>query len=217
MFDVIAPRYDLINRLLTFGLDARWRRRAIAMLDLSPSSAVLDIGCGTGDLTRALASLGHSSVGLDLSLGMLRAAHPGKAPLVQADAVALPIRTASAEAAISGFALRNFAELSSVLNELGRVLRPGARLSLLEVGQPHNPLLRLGHGIWFKRVVPKLGAALSDPAAYRYLPRSVAYLPSQIELERMLVDAGFGDVRLHLLSGGIAQCVTATRKETRAP
>jgi demethylmenaquinone methyltransferase/2-methoxy-6-polyprenyl-1,4-benzoquinol methylase len=217
MFDSIAPRYDLINLLLTFGLDARWRRRAIAMLQLSPGSVVLDIGCGTGDLARCLGHMGHRSMGFDLSLGMLRAAHPGKAPLTQADAVAMPVRRASADAAVSGFAVRNFADLPGVLNELGRVVRPGARLALLEVGQPHNPLLRMGHGIWFSHVAPRVGAVLSDPSAYRYLPRSVAYLPSLPQLEEMLQESGFVDVRHHLLSGGIAQCVTATRSSTGAP
>jgi demethylmenaquinone methyltransferase/2-methoxy-6-polyprenyl-1,4-benzoquinol methylase len=215
MFDSIAPRYDLVNFLMTFGLDAMWRRRTIEMLQLSPGSIVLDIGCGTGDLARSLRRKGHQPVGIDLSFGMLTAARAGGAPLVQADAAQLPIKSTAADAVVSGFAVRNFADLTSVMNELGRVLGPGGRLALLEVGDPQSRLLRFGHRVWFAHVVPRLGELLSDGAAYRYLPRSVAYLPSFPDLASLLYDAGFTDVRRHLMSGGIAQCVTATRSACR--
>ena len=211
MFDSIAPRYALVNRVMTFGLDSVWRSRTIALLGCPPGSTVLDIGCGTGDLARNLRRKGQLAVGLDLSLGMLASARSGGAPLVGADAAALPLRTASADAAVSGFAVRNFADLAGVLRELGRVLRPGGRLALLEVDEPKSRLLRLGHHVWFTYAVPRIGALLSNGAAYRYLPRSVAYLPSLPELVRLLHDAGFTDVSYEPLSGGIAQCVTATR------
>lgn len=172
---------------------------------------MLDVGCGTGDLARSLRRRGQLAVGIDLSLGMLAAARPGGAPLIQADAAALPFRTGATDAAVSGFALRNFADLAGVLKELGRVVRPGGRLALLEVGEPRHRLVRLGHRVWFAHVVPVLGALLSDGAAYRYLPRSVAYLPSFDELAAMLDDAGFTDVGHTALSDGIAQCITATR------
>ena len=217
MFDSIAPRYDLVNRLMTFGLDSSWRRRTIALLQVSADSVVLDVGCGTGDFARELRRAGRRSLGVDLSFGMLAAARSGGAPLVQADAAALPLRSGTADGVVSGFAVRNFADLAGVLDELSRVLRPGGRLALLEVGEPPSRLVRLGHRIWFTQGVPRLGALLSDGAAYRYLPRSVAYLPSFPEFVRLLEDAGFEDVQHHLLSGGIAQCVTAARSADPAP
>lgn len=211
MFDSIAPRYDLVNAVMTFGLDSSWRRRTLALLGAPAGSLVLDIGCGTGDLARSLRRRGRRAVGVDLSLGMLRAARAAGAPLLQADAAALPLATGAADGAVSGFALRNFSDLDAVLRELARVLRPGSRLALLEVGEPRGALLRLGHRVWFSRVVPLLGALLSDAAAYRYLPRSVAYLPSLPELTAKLEAAGFDAVRRVGLNGGIAQCFTATR------
>jgi demethylmenaquinone methyltransferase/2-methoxy-6-polyprenyl-1,4-benzoquinol methylase len=148
---------------------------------------------------------------------MLSAARAGGAPLVQADAAQLPVAARAADAAVSGFAVRNFADLAGVLGELGRVLRPGGRLALLEVGEPRHRLVRLGHRFWFTHGVPRLGALFSDGAAYRYLPRSVAYLPSFSSFAALLGQAGFCDVRHHLLSGGIAQCVTATRSAQSTP
>ena len=211
MFDSIAPRYDLVNALMTFGLDGAWRKSTIAQLRLPPGSLVLDLGCGTGDLARSLHARRQRVVGVDLSLGMLAAARAPAVPLVQGDAVALPFARASFDGVVSGFAVRNFADLPGVLDELGRVLRPGGRLALLEVGEPGNRLLRLGHKVWFTHVVPVIGALLSDGSAYRYLPRSVAYLPSFPEFARLLARAGFEEIEHHPLSGCIAQCFTATR------
>ena len=122
MFDSIAPRYDLVNRLMTFGLDSSWRRRTIALLQVSADSVVLDVGCGTGDFARELRRAGRRSLGVDLSFGMLAAARSGGAPLVQADAAALPLRSGTADGVVSGFAVRNFADLPGVLDELSRVL-----------------------------------------------------------------------------------------------
>ena len=211
MFDTIAPRYDLVNRIMTFGLDRRWRRRAVTALDLGPGALVLDLACGTGDLCRDLTAADLRPVGVDFSIGMLRHARTA-APLVQGDATALPMATDSADGVISGFALRNFVALPDVFAELARVIRPGGRVALLDVATPGNAALRAGHSVYFGRVVPRIGALLSDPDAYRYLPKSVAYLPAGDGISQMLAAAGFGAIRRNPLSGGITQLITATRK-----
>jgi demethylmenaquinone methyltransferase/2-methoxy-6-polyprenyl-1,4-benzoquinol methylase len=134
------------------------------------------------------------------------------APLVHGDALRLPLPDGSVDGVTCGFALRNFASLPPFFAELARIVRPGGRIALLEVAEPPNRLLRFGHGIYFGRVVPLVGGLLSDPAAYRYLPRSVAYLPDSPEMLADLAAAGFDAVDRQLLSVGIAQLITATRR-----
>jgi len=210
MFDAIAPRYDLVNRIMTFRLDVRWRRRAVRELALPLGSSVLDLASGTGDLCVDLTRAGHEPISVDLSLGMLRADRSG-APRVQADILRLPVPDESADGVTCGFALRNLVDLDVFFAELARVLRPGGRIALLDVGTPHNAILRWGHGWYFGRVVPRVGAWLSDAAAYRYLPRSVEYLPPPATLVAMLERAGFTSVVRTELSGGITQLLTGTR------
>lgn len=210
MFDTIAPRYDLVNRVMTFRMDVRWRRHTIRELGLPPGSRVLDLAAGTGDFCRELSAAGLRPIGFDLSYGMLAAARTD-APLAQADILRLPAPDAGADGVTCGFALRNLVELGAFFDELGRVVRPGGRIALLEVSEPRNRLLRWGHGIYFGKVVPRIGGLLSDPAAYRYLPKSVAYLPDPEIMLARLGEAGFGDIERELLSTGIAQLITATR------
>jgi demethylmenaquinone methyltransferase/2-methoxy-6-polyprenyl-1,4-benzoquinol methylase len=210
MFDAIAPRYDLVNRIMTFRLDVRWRKRTVRDLQLPVGSRVLDLAAGTGDLCRDLTAAGHRPIGVDLSFGMLAAART-TAPLVHADALHLPVPDGAADGATCGFALRNFVDLGAFLAELARVVRPGGRIALLEVAEPPNPIMRLGHGIYFGKVVPRIGALLSDGTAYRYLPRSVAYLPEPDDLVAMIRAAGFGDATRAALTGGISQLLVGTR------
>lgn len=210
MFDAIAPRYDLVNRIMTFRMDVRWRRRTVVALGLPRGARVLDLAAGTGDLCRELARQQLRPLGADLSFGMLAAAHT-EAPLVQGDALRLPVPAGVIDGITCGFALRNFVSLPPFFAELARVVRPGGRVALLEVAEPPNRLLRLGHGFYFGKVVPLVGGLLSDPAAYRYLPRSVAYLPDPDAMLEQLATAGFRDVERRLLSVGIAQLITATR------
>jgi demethylmenaquinone methyltransferase/2-methoxy-6-polyprenyl-1,4-benzoquinol methylase len=215
MFDAIAPRYDLVNRIMTFRMDVGWRRRTVRSLGLPAGSTVLDLACGTGDLCRGLSVRGLRPVGVDLSFGMLAAARTD-APLVHGDALRLPLPDRSVDGATCGFALRNFERLSPFFAELARVVRPGGRIALLEVAEPPNRLLRWGHGVYFGRIVPLVGGLLSDPAAYRYLPRSVAYLPAPEVMLDELRAAGFDAVDRTLLSVGIAQLVTGRRSD-RSP
>lgn len=214
MFDTIAPRYDLVNRIMTLRLDVAWRRRTVRELGLPAGSLVADLACGTGDLCRELSRQGHSAVGFDFSMGMLRAAPgdpAGGAGSVNADVMELPVRDGALDGATCGFALRNLTAVPPLLAEMARALRPGGRIGLLEVDQPANPILRWGHGLYFGRVVPLIGAVLSDRDAYRYLPESVAYLPSWDDLQAALQSSGFVDARRRRLSTGIAQLITATR------
>jgi demethylmenaquinone methyltransferase/2-methoxy-6-polyprenyl-1,4-benzoquinol methylase len=142
---------------------------------------------------------------------MLAAARTS-APLVRGDGLRLPVPDASVDGIVCGFALRNFESLGPFFAECSRTLRPGGRVALLEVAEPASPLLRAGHAVYFGRVVPLVGGLLSDGAAYRYLPQSVAYLPPPDELVAMLQRAGFTDARRRLLSVGIAQLLTGTRR-----
>lgn len=210
MFDAIAPRYDLVNRIMTVRMDVGWRRRAVRALALPPGSVVLDVACGTGDLCRDLAAAGHRPIGVDLSFGMLANART-TAPLVQADALRLPLPDAAVDGLTCGFALRNFVDLDGFLAEAARVVRPGGRIALLEVAEPERALLRWGHRLYFGSVVPRIGGLLSDADAYRYLPRSVAYLPPPEELLQRVRDAGFPGAQRRLLSAGISQLLCGTR------
>jgi demethylmenaquinone methyltransferase/2-methoxy-6-polyprenyl-1,4-benzoquinol methylase len=213
MFDAIAPRYDLINRLMTFGLDQAWRRATIASLGLPVDSLVLDLACGTGDLSRLAARQGYKVIGADLSAGML-AANRTTHPLVEADCSRLPFPDGAFDGLVCGYALRNFTDLAVAFAEMARVLRPGGRLAVLEVDAPSSRLLRSGYNLWFHKVVPAIGGALSDKDAYHYLPRSVAYLPTGPVLRRMLGQAGYATVGIRPLAGGLSQLLMATRSGT---
>jgi demethylmenaquinone methyltransferase/2-methoxy-6-polyprenyl-1,4-benzoquinol methylase len=210
MFDTIAPRYDMVNRIMTFRLDVRWRKKAVRSLALPAGSTVIDLAAGTGDLCIDLQKAGINPISFDLSYGMLAADRSGS-PRVQADILRLPLPPHSVDGATCGFALRNLLELPAFFAELARVVRPGGRIALLDVGVPHNRLIRWGNSIYFGKVVPRIGAMLSDGAAYRYLPKSVAYLPPRDEMVTMLRDAGFTDAEHHQLSGGLTQLMVGTR------
>lgn len=210
MFDAIAPRYDMVNRIMTFRLDVRWRKKTVRDLSLPAGAVVLDLAAGTGDLCIDLRDAGIVPVSVDLSYGMLAADRSG-APRTQADILRLPVPDHSVDGVTCGFALRNLTDLNAFFVELARVVKPGGRIALLDVGVPKNPVIRAGNGIYFGKIVPKIGGLLSDGAAYRYLPKSVAYLPEPDEMVAMLRRAGFSDASHHLLSGGLTQQLLATR------
>lgn len=210
MFDRIAPRYDLVNRVMTFGMDVGWRRRAVQSLRLPPGGLVADLACGTGDLCREVERRGGRAIGFDYSAGMLAAART-TAPLVQADILRLPLGTESVDGITCGFALRNVVDLEALFVEMARVLRPGGRIALLEVDQPRARVLRAGHDVYFNKLVPLIGGLLSDRDAYSYLPRSAEYLPPRAGLVDMLRGTGFCHVRIRTLGLGAAQLITAER------
>lgn len=208
LFDTIAPRYDLVNRIMSFGLDVRWRRKAMKELDGNGGDLVIDLACGTGDFCREISRRGMVPLGFDLSMGMLAAARTD-APLVHADILALPLGDQSVDAATCGFALRNLIELPGFFEEVARVVRPGGRIAFLDASPPENRVLRAGHGLYFNRVVPLIGGLLSEGRAYRYLPKSVAYLPAWPDLRSQMETAGFTDVQRTVFTG--AHLFTATR------
>ncbi len=222
MFDAIAPRYDLLNHVLSAGLDRRWRDRAIEALALPPGSRVLDLCTGTGDLaiaaTRLVAPV--SVVGIDFSGEMLRRARTkvvdaslgSSIRLVRGDATRIPLPDAACDAAMIGFGIRNVAEPERALRELARALRPGGRLAILEFGAPRVPGVRTLYSWYFRYLLPLVGRAVSKhSSAYSYLPASVGHFPPPPEFSRMLEAAGFQDVRATPLTFGIVYLYVAER------
>jgi demethylmenaquinone methyltransferase/2-methoxy-6-polyprenyl-1,4-benzoquinol methylase len=209
MFDRIAPRYGLVNHLMTGGLDVVWRRRAVGELRLPRGALVADLACGTGQFCRALGRAGYRSIGVDSSAGMLARAR-GAGELVRADILELPFEAGSVDGVTSGFALRNVVDIGRCAAEMARVVRPGGRLAVLDLAEP-RPATRWIRSTWIDRVVPRLGALLSDGEAYRYLPASTAYLPDGPSLVRTFRSAGFADTRRVLLGFGTVQLLVGTR------
>jgi demethylmenaquinone methyltransferase/2-methoxy-6-polyprenyl-1,4-benzoquinol methylase len=213
MFDRIAPRYDRLNRLLTFGLDQRWRRAALDAIDVGPGDLLVDLACGTGDLAQLAGARGARVVGVDFAFQMLRGARRRGIPgaWVLADAAALPLPSASATALTCGFALRNFVSLEDVLREVARVLAPGGRAALLDVDRPAGRLARAGHHFYFDRCVPAIGGWLGDRAAYRYLPQSTSYLPDADGMRQLMHRAGLESATRSTRLLGAVQLWTAVR------
>ena len=210
LFDRISPRYDLVNRVMTFGMDVGWRRRTVRELHLPKGSRVFDLACGTGDLCRELTRQGYLAAGFDFSHGMLVNARTDT-PLIEADILRLPVHDGVADGVTCGFALRNVVSLPDLFAELARIVRPGGTIALLDASEPDNPLMRAGHAVYFRWVVPAIGGLLSDREAYAYLPRSMAYLPKPAQIVAMLRDAGFPAARRLQLSGGITQLFVGVR------
>ena len=210
MFDRIAPVYDVMNRVMTVGLDQRWRKLAVSEV-VWPGDRVLDACCGTGDLAVAAERRGGRVIGLDFSEKMLERARKksGAIEWVQGDALLLPFADADFDAATVGFGVRNLADLEGGLRELARVLKPGGKLAVLEITRPSG-LLRPFFRLWFDVLVPFAGRVLPGGEAYTYLPASVRRFPGPGDLSALLEAAGFEGVRYRLLGGGIVALHTGT-------
>jgi demethylmenaquinone methyltransferase/2-methoxy-6-polyprenyl-1,4-benzoquinol methylase len=208
MFDRIAGVYDRMNRLMTAGMDQRWRARAVALAAVGPGDRVLDVATGTGDLALELARRvrpGGEVVAFDFSPAMLARAR-AKDPTIRwelGNALALPYGDASFAAATVGFGARNFEDLERGLSEMTRVVRPGGRVVVLEITTPQRAPLSTFFGLWFDRIVPALGRVAGDAPAYRYLPSSVKRFPDPSALAAAMAGCGLERVRWVLTAGGI--------------
>lgn len=213
MFEAIAPRYDLTNRVLTAGADEGWRRRALAALAVPPGGHVLDLCCGTGDIAFHLVRTdpGLTVTGADFCEPMLEGARRraeredprGRTTFVRADALALPFTDGSFDGAVMGFALRNVADIAAALREARRILKPGARFVNLDMSKAPNAAYRRLFNLYFYHVVPIVGGLVGGSmAAYRYLPNSLTHHPDADELARHFRSAGFSEVGYVRLAGG---------------
>ena len=221
MFDAIAARYDLLNYLLSAGLDKQWRKRAVAALDLSGHETVLDLCTGTADL--ALAAVGAPQrarrvIGIDFSAAMLQIGKQklGGAPipisLIRGDATRIPLRDATVDAVTIGFGIRNVEQTDDACREIVRVLRPGGRLVILEFSLPRSQMLRSFYLWYFRQILPLIGRVISrHPSAYTYLPESVQAFPSPEVFMEQLRAAGFGTTRAVPLTFGVVYMFVAAK------
>ena len=222
MFDAIAPRYDLLNHVLSAGMDRGWRNRAIDALGLTQQARVLDVCTGTGDLALAAADRhqGASVIGVDFAAEMLRlglnkvraGSLDSRIRLVRGDAARIPVADATCDAATIGFGIRNVAEPERALAEIARVLKPGGRLAILEFGQPRIPGIRTLYSWYFRYLLPLVGRLVSrHQSAYSYLPASVGTFPPPAEFAKILAATGFSHVQAVPLTFGIVYLFTAQR------
>jgi demethylmenaquinone methyltransferase/2-methoxy-6-polyprenyl-1,4-benzoquinol methylase len=232
MFSAIAPRYDLLNRILSLRLDRSWRRKAIAELDVTrdPGGRYLDLCAGTLDVATAITRVGGfegTVVGADFSEAMLRQgvgkgaklAAPNSLPVARcplpivADALVLPLPDGCCAGAIVAFGIRNVADLDAALREVLRVLRPGGRFVILEFTTPRNPVIRTGYNVYCHHLVPRIGSLVSGHGtAYAYLPESIAHFPDERALGARLDAAGFSNIRWQTMMLGIVAIHVAEKR-----
>jgi demethylmenaquinone methyltransferase/2-methoxy-6-polyprenyl-1,4-benzoquinol methylase len=222
MFDAIAPRYDLLNHVLSAGMDRGWRNRAIDALALPENARVLDVCTGTGDLALAAVAQrqGVTVIGVDFAAEMLRlglakvrtASLQRQIRLVRGDAARIPVGDATCDAATIGFGIRNVAEPERALAEIARILKPAGRLAILEFGQPRIPGIRTLYTWYFRYLLPLVGRVISKhQSAYSYLPASVGTFPPPFEFAKTLAATGFSHVQTVPLTFGIVYLFVAER------
>jgi len=222
MFDRIAPRYDLLNRLLSLGIDQRWRRFAVRQLAVPENGRVLDIATGTGDVALEIGRQTAQSVkivGSDFTQGMLvlgrrkiaESPYRDRIVLVNAPCESMPHPDGIFDGITIAFGIRNVVDRQKGLGEMARVLKPGGRAAILEFATPRNRFFRAVYYFYFLRVLPWLGGLISQRSAYQYLPDSVLEFPDRETFKEMMELAGFVDVKVHDLTGGIAAVHVGTR------
>ncbi len=222
MFDRIAPRYDLLNRLLSLGIDRRWRRFAVRQLTVPAGGKVLDVATGTGDVALEIGrqtGKGVVIVGADFTQRMLalgrgkiaRSPYRDRILLVNAPCESLPHPDGLFDGVTIAFGIRNVVDRQEGLREMARVLKPGGRAVILEFATPRNGLFRSIYYFYFRRLLPWLGGLLSQRSAYQYLPDSVLEFPDRETFSAMMAEAGFTAVEVHDLTGGIAAVHVGTR------
>lgn len=211
MFDRIAARYDLVNTVMTGGVDAAWRRRAVRELGVANDAEILDLCCGTGALTRDCAAAAPRGrvTGIDFSPKMLDRAQALGAPpnvrYLEGDVLELPFADATFDAAVMGFSMRNVVDIRACLAQIVRVLKPGGTFVNLEVSKPPNPVVRRAFYWYFYGLVPLIGRAVGgDSQAYRYLPQSLVNFPDSGALASAFEQSGFTGVRVVMFMGGVA-------------
>ncbi len=215
MFDTIAPRYDFLNRLLSLGIDQRWRRFAVRQIRCSATGRVLDVATGTGDVALAIAAATPATVtvtGIDFSPQMVglgvekvtSSPYAGRITLQVAPCEAIPFADDTFDSATIAFGIRNVVDRLSGLTEMCRVLKPGGRVVILEFSNPRSRLFKALYNFYFLRVLPVIGGLFSTFSAYKYLPDSVLEFPPQEEFKRTMAEAGFRNVVHHDLTFGIA-------------
>lgn len=221
MFSRIAPDYDRMNKIMTFGMDRAWRDVASSAVAPPAKGRALDVGCGTGELLAALAEWTPDgfAVGVDYTIPMMSAGHPNLRPVAEraafvgGDALCLPFADNTFDAITTGFVMRNVVNIAAAFAEMWRVARPGALLACLEVARPKNPLLRLGHSIYFHRLVPLIARALgADATAYTYLPESARAFPAPEALAQIMRHVGWRDVRYRTLGFGAVAVHTGIKR-----
>jgi len=221
MFDIIARRYDMLNRLLSLGIDRKWRKTCIKKVleIIKGNGPVLDLATGTGDLSFILEKEKRGNIEIiaaDFSIEMLKVMKMKKPSdsnirIITADSLALPLRDSFFKAIMIGFGIRNFTNRQDALKEIYRVLKPGGTLAILEFSLPSQRIIRALYLFYFKKILPLIGGIFSKRSAYSYLPASVCNFPNPTEFKTMVTKTGFRIISLNPLTGGIATLYLAKR------